>query len=123
MHAVCGQRGEVDGERGGKGRNEQAVLNARKNRNIGVCQHVVQVCHEGLAGQEGEAALNLIMVARRVDNQHIEEEQAEEAENRQDEIADDAAGNQLMLAVFCTLILYSLRSHFFFLPSSPLDVR
>ena len=63
------------------------------------------------------------MVARGVDEEHIEEEQAEEAENRQHQIAHDAARQQLVLALLGALIPYGLRSHFFFLPSSSLVER
>ena len=53
-----------------------------RHRDVGVGQHVFKVRHQRFAGQQGEAFLDLEVGAGGVDDQNVEEEQAQEAEER-----------------------------------------
>lgn len=92
INAVSRQRREVDAERCRAGRHQQAVADAAYHRDVGVRKHVAEVCDDGLARHQREALLNFEVGAGGVDDQHIEEEQAQKADQHQHQIEPRTAG-------------------------------
>ncbi len=101
VNAIGRESREVDTEGCRAGRDDQAVPYAGQHRNVGIRQHILQVRHQGFAGQEGESLLDLKMGAGGVDEQHIEEEQAQKAQQHQNHIAYRTAGSKCCLFRFC----------------------
>ena len=94
VDAVGRQSREVNAERCRAGRHQQAVADAAYHRDVGVRKHVAEVCDDGLARHQREALLDLEVGAGGVDDQHIEEEQAQKADQHQHQIAPRTAGGQ-----------------------------
>ena len=94
VDAIGRQCREVNAERCRAGRHQQAVADAAYHRDVGVRKHVAEVCDDGLARHQREALLDLEVGAGGVDDQHIEEEQAQKADQHQHQIAPRTAGGQ-----------------------------
>ena len=80
VDAVGRQGRKVDAEGRRAGRNDEAVADTRQHRDVGIGQHVFKVRHQRFARQQGEAFLDLEVGTGGVDDQNVEEEQAQEAE-------------------------------------------
>ena len=94
VDAVGRQGREVHAERRRAGGDDQAVADAGDDRDVSIGQHVLEVGDERFARQHREAFLDLEVGAGGVDHQHIEEEQAQKADEYQHQITPCAACSQ-----------------------------
>ena len=94
VDAVGRQGREIHAERRRAGRDDQAVADAGDDRDVSIGQHVLEVGNERFARQQREAFLDLEVGAGGVDHQHIEEEQAQKADEHQHQITPCAACSQ-----------------------------
>ena len=94
VDAVSRQCREVNAERCRAGGHQQAVADTAHHGDVGIRKHVAEVCDDGLARHKREPLLDLEMGAGGVDDQHIEEEQAQKADQHQHQIAPCTAGGQ-----------------------------
>ena len=94
VDAVGRQGREVHAERRRAGGDDQAVADAGDDRDVSIGQHVLEVGDERFARQHREAFLDLEVGAGGVDHQHIEEEQAQKADEHQHQITPCAACSQ-----------------------------
>ena len=94
IDAVGRQGREVDAEGCRAGRHDKTVADADAHRDVGVGQHILEVGEHRLAGQQREALLDLKVGAGGVDDQNIEEEQAQKADEHQHQITPRTARGQ-----------------------------
>ena len=82
VDGVGRQRAEIDRQRRAGRRNDEAVAQAGQDRHVGVVGGVVEVDREAAPGQRVKPLLDGKVVVRSVDNEHIEEEQADKAQHK-----------------------------------------
>ena len=94
IDAVGRQGREVDAEGCRAGRHDKTVADTDAHRDVGVGQHILEVGEHRLARQQREALLDLKVGAGGVDDQNIEEEQAQKADEHQHQITPRTARGQ-----------------------------
>ena len=86
IDGVGRQCAEIDRQRRTGSRHDQAVAQTCQDRYIGIMGGVKEVDAKAAAGQRVKPLLDGKVVVRGVDDQHIEEEQADKAEDKQHDI-------------------------------------
>ena len=88
VDGVGRQGTEVNRQRRTGRRNDEAVAQAAQNRHVGIVGGVVEVGAEAGAGQRVKALLDGKIVVGGVDDEHIEEEQADKAQYKQHNVSN-----------------------------------
>ena len=94
MQAVGGQRGKIGGQDGRRGCDDKAVEHAARDVDGAVVPRVFEILQKMSLRQRLEAALQICVGPGRVDDQHIEREQAEDRQKDQQRIDQHAADGQ-----------------------------
>ena len=94
VQAVGGQRGKIGGQDGRRGCDDKAVEHAARDVDGAVVPRVFEILQKMSLRQRLEAALQICVGPGRVDDQHIEREQAEDRQKDQQRIDQHAADGQ-----------------------------